>query len=412
MLGMLMAVALMLSVQTAVSSSVASPTLDGAPPIHRRVCTIPHCRGQEASRLAFALKLRGGLTAAPSEEQSDESVPSIFYVHEGLARSSREHMGTKLVVSQHWRELRQSQKHDDRVVEGAAAAHSAAAREEAAGKLLANHLTCVLDMTNPYPRSQLHLARLPVSGQVDADDALCEVARRLIGTSADTPTSAMAPTTREAAENWVRALNYIKERLQVSRAELRERDRDMSPEAGAALRAVLNEVANLESVLALRGGATHPASGGAALGTALALRGGASQSQLVLGLNLCVHLGYGLVGTCRPQALLTMYDWSGEDARELEFLSPAHGLAQFLGSLQLFLAWLDLCALGWLPALAPRRDLHRTLVDLTAVHSFAAAVGAYRAMKGLGYSLAQAATTPLPGSLLAAYLCWTASKTV
>jgi len=411
MLGMVMVTALLFSVQAAVSTSVATPSSIGARATHARVHTIPHrLHRREGSHLAIALKLRGGLTAAPAEDHTYENVPSIFYVHDGLARSSREHMSTRLVESPLWSQLRLSLKHNDRVVEGAAAAHSDAAREEAASKLLANHLTCVLDMTNPYPRSQLHLARLPMTGQTEADKALCEVTRRLIGSTADGLSVAVAPITREAAEYWVRALHYLAGRLQVSRAELPERARDMSPEAGAALQAVLHEVATLDSVLTLRGGAAQPSCGPGALDTALALRGGVSQSTVVLVLNLGVHLGYGLMGTLQPQALLTMYDWSGEDARELEFLSPAHGLAQFLGSLQLFLAWIDLCALGC-PGL-PSRDLHRTLVDLTAVHSLAAAVGAYRAVKGLRYSLAQAATTPLPGSLLAAYLCWSASKTV
>lgn len=245
------------------------------------------------------LKLRGGgASAAALEHHADLNAPSIFYVHEGLARCSVEHMSTRLVESPSWRELRRCAKIDDRVAEGAAAEHTAAARDEAASKLIANHLTCVLDMTNPYPRSQLHLTRLPVSGQTDADDALREVARRLIGTRTDVLTTEAAPATREAAEMWVRALTYLEKRLQVSRAELPERARDMSPEAGAALRAVLQEVASLNTVISLRGGAT--------------------QSQLVLSLGQIVPLGspspprppfllptasYSTMGTVAPKAL-------------------------------------------------------------------------------------------------------------
>ena len=362
------------------------------------------CRTSRVTQNGAVLSLRGG-------QMMDASEPRVYH-HDGLAKRSAEHMRTSLDEEAAWKQL-STEVHDaerkDSLASGAAAQHSHAARDEAVRKLLSNHRRCVLDMTNPYARSQAHLARLPLDAQADADAALLEVARRLAGrpfgaASADLEGAPSGPTSAAAAKAWAHALDYLEKRLQVASmpqiGAFAERPPDMSAEAGAALSAVLREVGSLDAVLTLRGGTTDAAS------ALLSLRGG-SEATAVIGLNLASHAGYGLVCLLAPKALLSAYDWSGAP-EQVDFVHPAHGLSQFMGSLQIFLAYGDLCALGC-PGL-PARNRQAWLRDLVVVHSLAAAVGAYRTVKGLTYSAGHALATPLPGSLLSAALCWHAAK--
>ena len=133
--------------------------------------------------------------------------------------------------------------------EGAAATHPRDAREEAARKLISNHVACVLDMTNPTPTTQTHLERLPISARADADAALSEVARRLLGTRVDG--EPLEPGTSLAADTWARAVRVLEERLQTRPFAAPRYDHhgrrppDMTSAAGEALQAVLHEVGGL-----------------------------------------------------------------------------------------------------------------------------------------------------------------------
>ena len=131
---------------------------------------------------------------------------------------------------------------------------SAKACEEAARKLIGNHMKVVEDITNRYPRTQRNLGRLPREAQADVDNALAEVARRLLSepelsASALTPS---APASAQAAEVWVAAVEYLSLRLQTEAIDVpstaygqprKSRAADMSPAAGGALQAALAEVA-------------------------------------------------------------------------------------------------------------------------------------------------------------------------
>ena len=64
---------------------------------------------------------------------------------------------------------------------GAASEHSHTAREDAARKLIDNHAYVLRDMSNPAPRTQHHLHRIDQSDVAHAEQALHEVARRLLG---------------------------------------------------------------------------------------------------------------------------------------------------------------------------------------------------------------------------------------
>jgi len=130
-------------------------------------------------------------------------------------------------------------------VEGAAAAHSAAAREEAARKLIVNHESVVRDVTNASPLTQPDLERLPKSVEPFVDQALREVARRLIGRRPGEDGFEKAPSSAAAMTAWIDTAKYLEKRIQATAAEMPGRPPDMSEQAAAAMRAVLWEVGNV-----------------------------------------------------------------------------------------------------------------------------------------------------------------------
>ena len=133
---------------------------------------------------------------------------------------------------------------------------------------------------------------------------------------------------------------------------------------------------------------------------ALSLRGGAvTKQEFALGLNAFVSAAYGVGFTLAPAQVLKIY---GSTA-PIDFLSPAHACAQFLGAVHVMIAYRCLSALGSVQALPPR-DRKECLADQCVYHSAAAAVAAYRTVKGSGISLLAATATPLPGSLALAWL--------
>lgn len=67
--------------------------------------------------------------------------------------------------------------------EGAAAAHSHAARHEAVRALAKNHLGVLRDMTSLAPVTQLDLRRVPPAHAAHADQMMRELARRLLGSA-------------------------------------------------------------------------------------------------------------------------------------------------------------------------------------------------------------------------------------
>ena len=146
-----------------------------------------------------------------------------------------------------WGRLRHALKHeapDASNADGAAAKHLYTSRCEAARKLIGNHMVVLRDITRPDgpPASQPNLTRMP-GWEREVDSALFEIARRLIGRRC------RAPTTPKQATTWAATAKYLAARLQVSTAEVarvpghQHRKPDMGPAAGAAMRAVLLEIA-------------------------------------------------------------------------------------------------------------------------------------------------------------------------
>ena len=147
-----------------------------------------------------------------------------------------------------------SEERLDLVADGAAAVHGPGARHEAARKLITNHAVVLRDLTRadaPAPSSQPHLKRLP-GQQRDVDLCLKEVARRLLGHPVRRRNNVQwraQPCSPSQAQAWADTALFLSARLQVSEAECartlghEQRKPDMSPKAGAAFRAVLEEMA-------------------------------------------------------------------------------------------------------------------------------------------------------------------------
>ena len=142
------------------------------------------------------------------------------------------------------------------VAVGAAADHECAARHEAALKLITNHGRVLRDLTRDDgpPPTQLDLDRLH-GQQDDVEPFIHEVARRLIGRL---PGESLArpgyPKNEQQAVAWTAAADYLSGRLHTTAAQVANteghegRKPDMSPKAGAAMLAVLAEVASEEVV--------------------------------------------------------------------------------------------------------------------------------------------------------------------
>lgn len=129
---------------------------------------------------------------------------------------------------------------------------SGAAREEAVKALLTNHMAVLADMTNPAPSpSQPHLARVAAGVRPYADQALREVCRRLLGALhgahhrgiLDERLAPSHPLRAAQQLAWAEAADYLGSRIQ-TQPHASGRAADMSEAAGAAMRAVLREVAD------------------------------------------------------------------------------------------------------------------------------------------------------------------------
>ena len=153
----------------------------------------------------------------------------------------------------HWNRLRtelESSNAASNAADGAAANHAFAARHEAARKLITNHKTVLHDITRSDgpPKSQPDLERLPGQESL-VDDALFEIASRLFGHQPGSRKRPVRPKTSKEAHIWQSTAKFLAARLQTTTEEVAstrfpERKPDMSKAAGAAMRAVLTEIAN------------------------------------------------------------------------------------------------------------------------------------------------------------------------
>ena len=136
--------------------------------------------------------------------------------------------------------------------DGVAAAHEHAAREEAARRLIANHENVLKDVTNPSPTlniigvplTQLELQRVDIGLAMYADQALREVARRLLGRRPGSHQleERLDPSNQAQAATWWRTADYLTKRIQSNPDEKPGRSPDMSSDQAAMMRDVLKQV--------------------------------------------------------------------------------------------------------------------------------------------------------------------------
>ena len=120
------------------------------------------------------------------------------------------------------------------------------------------------------------------------------------------------------------------------------------------------------------------------------------KATVALGLNAGVSVAYGILATCNPNAMLAIYGVTGA----LDFMSPAFGVCQYLGGMHIAVALRCLATIG-VPGL-PKRDTKETLEGMTALHTVAGCIAAFRQFKG--------SSSPVVGSVLMAGLSYWASK--
>jgi hypothetical protein len=115
---------------------------------------------------------------------------------------------------------------------------------EAAQQIITCHVDILCDMSNPLPVSQLQLKRVPADTPehvLYADQALREVARRLLGPAARD----MAPIELQSplqAQIWCSVASFLTGRVQSRREEYPGREPDLNHTAAAAFKAVLQSL--------------------------------------------------------------------------------------------------------------------------------------------------------------------------
>ena len=139
--------------------------------------------------------------------------------------------------------------------DGCAADYDKVFRSEAAWKLIVNHDAVLRDLCNPSkslniignPLTQPSLQRVQPEYAEYADQALREVARRLLGPQMMTQQCEVQLASADQAKVWAQACAYMLARVQVHADEKPGRTQDMAPQAAGAFRAALSEVGTLGS---------------------------------------------------------------------------------------------------------------------------------------------------------------------
>ena len=158
------------------------------------------------------------------------------------------------MVSDQWQALQRLYEASNLLSEpfGAATAHTQAACDEAAARLISNHENVLKDVCNPSPSfniigvplTQLHLQRVHAGLKVYADQALRETVRRLLGgrSGAGELEERVDIWNQGQVKAWAGTAAYLNGRIQGHPEEKPGRQPDLSPPAAAAMRAVLVEV--------------------------------------------------------------------------------------------------------------------------------------------------------------------------
>jgi len=143
--------------------------------------------------------------------------------------------------------------------QGAAGAHSHAARMEIARKLIINHEAVLYDVTHPQPRTQHNLERVSESLRPYADQALFECARRLLGLRPGFEAMEIQCDLADPTQGsvWGMVWRFFDGRVHGTPEQKPDRKPDMSPEAAAAMKDVLKEIGHEGLTRALAHSAPH-----------------------------------------------------------------------------------------------------------------------------------------------------------
>ena len=116
----------------------------------------------------------------------------------------------------------------------------------------------------------------------------------------------------------------------------------------------------------------------------------------MLGLNAATSVMYGILATCQPSTMLSIFGVT----ESLTFMSPAFGVCQYLGGLHIAVALRCLGALG--VPLLPARDTTQVLQDQCALHTVAGLIAGFRQFQG--------SSSPVIGSVIMASLAYWAAR--
>ena len=115
--------------------------------------------------------------------------------------------------------------------------------EDAAMKLINNHVAVLHDITNPAPSTQRDLVRVDTSHAEYVDQALREVARRLLykrrARARKLLPEVMDTSNSDAVATWSNTATFLCGRIQCQETERPGRPPDMSPQTAVEMRAVL-----------------------------------------------------------------------------------------------------------------------------------------------------------------------------
>jgi len=128
--------------------------------------------------------------------------------------------------------------------------HSAKARKEAVTAVLGNHVRLLIDVCNPSAElnidatklTQTELNRVPAADAPHVDEGLREAIRLLMGHG--TPRAVLSSASSAQAAR-AQCAKYLRTRIQDEPSQKPGRKPDMSAEAGAALKDVLDEVGSI-----------------------------------------------------------------------------------------------------------------------------------------------------------------------
>jgi len=209
---------------------------------------------------ALDVKLESALAGATV----GPSLDAMVIAKPGFYSENHSDMLNMIGVAPHWAQLQQLLEGPEGAgasqatqADGVAASHSHEAREEAARKLITAHNSVLRDCTNPEPKTQLELRRVPGDLSSHADECLREVSRRLLGRrpGIEQLEERLDPNMQAQVMAWQGCAQYMISRIQGTEQEKPGRKPDMSNAAAQAARDVFREVGSGQRALSMQGSA-------------------------------------------------------------------------------------------------------------------------------------------------------------